>query len=138
MGLKICVMAPDGTLWDQEVEKLGLSTTTGEITILPGHAPLITVLKIGVLRIKLKDQGWQPLIALGGVAYINSESGYDALVLLNGSEEIERGKLSEATAALKEAEEKVKQTLTDKEKISAVQNLERAYARVQAFKFVET
>ena len=40
---------------DQELEEITLPAHRGELNILPGHAPLMTVLEPGILRYTLKN-----------------------------------------------------------------------------------
>jgi len=46
----------DKTLYDGEVEQIGLPAEDGGLTILPGHMPLVTVLKKGVIEAKTKNE----------------------------------------------------------------------------------
>ncbi|MEL6456596.1 MAG: F0F1 ATP synthase subunit epsilon, partial [Cyanobacteria bacterium J06623_5] len=54
MSLVVRVVAPDRTVWDDEAEEVILPSTTGQLGILGGHAPLLTALDTGVLRVQLK------------------------------------------------------------------------------------
>lgn len=47
MHLKIS--APGGVLFDGSISKITLPTTSGEISVLPGHQPLTSVVKSGVV-----------------------------------------------------------------------------------------
>lgn len=48
MHLKIA--SPEKQIYAGEVEQMTLPTESGEITILPGHIPLTTVVSAGILR----------------------------------------------------------------------------------------
>ena len=52
MSLVVRVVAPDKTVWDDEAEEVILPSTTGQLGILGGHAPLLTALDTGVLRVR--------------------------------------------------------------------------------------
>ncbi|MEM1242769.1 MAG: F0F1 ATP synthase subunit epsilon, partial [Cyanobacteria bacterium P01_H01_bin.26] len=52
MTLAVRVISPDKTIWDAEAEEVVLPSTTGQLGILSGHAPLLTALDIGVLRVR--------------------------------------------------------------------------------------
>ena len=80
MALNIRVIAPDRVVWTKEVDEMILPGATGLIGILEGHAPLITALEIGVLRVKINNV-WAPIVVLGGFAVIK---GNNATVLING------------------------------------------------------
>ena len=49
MALSVKVITPDKTVWDDSVEEIVLPSTTGQLGILSGHAPLLTALEVLVL-----------------------------------------------------------------------------------------
>jgi F-type H+-transporting ATPase subunit epsilon len=54
---KLNVLTPERkAVFDQEITEVTVPAYAGEMTILPGHAPLITTLGTGVLRYKIKGQ----------------------------------------------------------------------------------
>ncbi|MES2060103.1 MAG: F0F1 ATP synthase subunit epsilon [Patescibacteria group bacterium] len=53
MNLKIYSL--DGTIFEGEASEVSLPTTSGVITVLKGHIPLITTLKEGVIKISNQD-----------------------------------------------------------------------------------
>ena len=67
MALTVRVIAPDKTVWDSEAEEVILPSTTGQLGILAGHAPLLTALDVGVMRIRA-DKEWVPIALMGGFA----------------------------------------------------------------------
>ena len=52
MALHISIIAPDRTVWDSNAEEVILPSSTGQLGILRGHAPLLTALDIGVMRVR--------------------------------------------------------------------------------------
>lgn len=48
MHLKIA--SPEKQIYAGEVEQVTLPTESGEVTILPGHIPLTSVVSAGILR----------------------------------------------------------------------------------------
>ena len=52
MSLNVRVITPDKVVWDADTEELILPSSTGQLGILTGHAPLLTALDIGVMRLK--------------------------------------------------------------------------------------
>ncbi len=63
----------DGTVFEGEANEVSLPTTSGVITVLKGHIPLITTLKDGA--VKFSDQS---IAIRGGFA----EIGADKVVVL--------------------------------------------------------
>ena len=92
MSLKIRVITPDKIVWNTPAEEVVLPSTTGQLGILDNHAPLITALEIGVLRVKLENN-WKPMILLGGFAEVENN---EVTILVNGVEEVTDGDLPAA------------------------------------------
>ena len=107
MALKVSLITPDCILWDGPVEEALLSTTTGLMGILPNHAPLLTALEIGPLRLRNENKEWLSFAVMGGYATIKD----NALTLIVNQAEsgtsLEKAtveeNLSKAKAALEEA-----------------------------------
>ncbi|MCD9558408.1 hypothetical protein HAX54_015770 [Datura stramonium] len=57
MTLNLSVLTPNRIVWESEVEEIVLSTNSGQIGILPNHAPIATAVDIGILRIRLNLNG---------------------------------------------------------------------------------
>lgn len=54
---KLNVLTPERkALFDQEITEVSVPAYSGEMTILPGHSPLITTLGTGILKYKIKGQ----------------------------------------------------------------------------------
>lgn len=132
MSLNIRVIAPDGLIWDTTAEGVVLPSLTGQLGILTGHAPLITSLEIGILRIKVNSK-WTPIIVLGGFAVIQND---EVLVLISGVEEVIKEDYDKAKEILATAKNNLDSAKTTKEIIDASQELKIASAKVKAFKFI--
>lgn len=132
MSLNIRVIAPDGLIWDTTAEGVVLPSLTGQLGILTGHAPLITSLEIGILRIKVNSK-WTPIIVLGGFAVIQND---EVLVLISGVEEVIKEDYDKAKEILAKAKKNLDSAKTTKEIIDASQELKIASAKVKAFKFI--
>lgn len=131
MTLTVRVVAPDKTVWDSTAEEVILPSTTGQLGILSGHAPLLTALDIGVMRVR-PGKEWVAIALMGGFAEIEND---EVTILVNGAEKGESIDKDKAKAALSEAESrlnKVQNTENRQEKIQATQAFKRARARFQA------
>lgn len=54
---KLNVLTPEKkAVYDLEITEVTVPAYSGEITILPGHSPLITTLGTGILKYKVKGQ----------------------------------------------------------------------------------
>lgn len=132
MSLKIRVITPERIVWNTSADAVMLPSISGQLGILSSHAPLITSLDIGVLRLKLGET-WKPIIVLGGFAEVEDD---EITVLVNGVEEVISRDANLAKSALEEASQQLENATTDKEKIEASQNLKRVTARVLALTYL--
>ena len=128
MSLNVRVITPDKVVWDAMAEELILPSSTGQIGILTDHAPLLTALDIGVMKLK-SDAGWTSIVLMEGFAEVEDNK---VTILCNGAEE---GSSIDATTAQAELEKVtllVDEATTKKEKIEATIELRKAKARLQA------
>lgn len=52
MPLKVEVVAPDRTLWEGEASMVSAPAADGSMGVLPGHQPVLSVLRPGVVIVK--------------------------------------------------------------------------------------
>ncbi|TVQ21840.1 MAG: F0F1 ATP synthase subunit epsilon [Leptolyngbya sp. DLM2.Bin15] len=131
MALTVRVIAPDKTVWDSDAEEVILPSTTGQLGILGGHAPLLTALDTGVMRVR-SEKSWVAIALMGGFAEVESN---EVTILVNGAERGDSIDPEEARSTYDAAEAKAKQVEGSdnrQEKIQAKQALKRARARLQA------
>jgi len=128
MALHISIIAPDRTVWDSNAEEVILPSSTGQLGILRGHAPLLTALDIGVMRVRT-DKEWTPIVLMGGFAEVEND---ELTILVNGAEEGSSINKEEAQKDLEDMTVRFNEAETGKERIEATQNLRKARARVQA------
>jgi F-type H+-transporting ATPase subunit epsilon len=131
MALTVRVVAPDKTVWDSEAEEVILPSTTGQLGILGGHAPLLTALDIGVMRVR-SNKEWVPIALMGGFAEVEDD---ELTILVNGAERGDAIDREEARVAFTQAQEgfaKAQQSGDRADFITASKALKRARARFQA------
>jgi F-type H+-transporting ATPase subunit epsilon len=128
MSLNVRVITPDKVVWDAGAEELILPSSTGQIGILGDHAPLLTALDIGVMRLK-SDAGWTSIVLMEGFAEVEDNK---VTILCNGAEEASSINLQTAQAELEKVTLLVDEASTKKEKIEATIELRKAKARLQA------
>ncbi len=132
MALTVRVIAPDKTVWDSSAEEVILPSTTGQLGILSGHAPLLTALETGVMRVRSADKTWVPIALMGGFAEVENN---EVTVLVNGAERGDSIDRDAARAAYTEAESRynqLQQSTNKQEQIQATQAMKRARASLQA------
>ena len=74
MTLQVSLITPDRVLWDGPAEEALLATTTGSMGILSNHAPLLTALEIGTLRLRNTDKDWCSFAVMGGFATVKDNA----------------------------------------------------------------
>ena len=133
MSLIVRVVAPDKTVWDDEAEEVILPSTTGQLGILGGHAPLLTALDTGVLRVRSTTGGkeWTSIALMGGFAEVDAD---EVTILVNGAERGDNIDRSEAEKAYEEAQANSNSVAEGDRKavMQAGQALKKARARLQA------
>jgi F-type H+-transporting ATPase subunit epsilon len=131
MALTVRVIAPDKTVWDSAAEEVILPSTTGQLGILKGHAPLLSALDIGVMRVRDSKQ-WVAIALMGGFAEVEDD---EVTILVNGAERGDAIDREEARQAYSDAEsrlDKARAGTSRQEQIQAEKALRRARARFQA------
>ncbi|MBP0018889.1 MAG: F0F1 ATP synthase subunit epsilon [Cyanobacteria bacterium SBLK] len=130
MTLNVRVIAPDKTIWDDECQEIILPSSTGQLGILSGHAPLLTALDVGVMRVR-PEKDWLAIALFGGFAEVEDNT---VTILVNGAQrgdEINReqakAEYDEAVAAFDKVTEDDRQG-----KIQAEQALKRKRSLFQA------
>ncbi|MGU3540122.1 F0F1 ATP synthase subunit epsilon [Methylobacterium sp. A54F] len=63
-------VGPERTLYSGQVEAVQLPGTEGEMTVLPGHAPVLTSLRVGVIVVTEQAQSGKRIYVRGGFADI--------------------------------------------------------------------
>jgi len=124
--LKLDIVTPDGLVFSGEVDEVIAAGSEGEFGVLPGHAPFLTTLKIGMV---VARKGSEVMYFFINSGY--AEVGADKVVVLADSAERAEGiDVERAKAAMKRAEERLKK----REEIDfarAESSLERATTRIQ-------
>ncbi|MBE7381218.1 MAG: F0F1 ATP synthase subunit epsilon [Leptolyngbya sp. SIO1E4] len=130
MSLTVRVISPDKTVWDAEVEEVILPSTTGQLGILGGHAPLMTALDIGVMRVR-PEKDWVSIALMGGFAEVEND---EVTILVRGAERGEDIDQESARSDYEQAQNQVTSVSPDDRRgsMQARQTLRRARARLQA------
>jgi len=128
MSLNVRVITPEKIVWDADVDELILPSSTGKVGILTGHAPLVTALAIGVMKIKT-DGKWNTLVLMEGFAEVENNKVIILSTLAEASNSIDpimaKDSLEKATALVEKA-------ATKKEKIEATLELRKCETRIEA------
>jgi len=126
----IDVVSAEESIFSGEAEFIAAPAQMGEVGIYPHHAPMITSIKPGALRIKLADKNEEQLIYISG-GILEVQPG---VVTVLADTAIRGHDLDEAqaNAAKKAAEEAMKNRSSDVDYAKAQAELAEAIAQIQA------
>nr|YP_009757324.1 CF1 subunit epsilon [Capparis spinosa var. herbacea]QIM59142.1 CF1 subunit epsilon [Capparis spinosa var. herbacea] len=128
MTLNLCVLTPNRIVWNSEVKEMILPTNSGQIGVLPNHAPIATAVDIGILKMRLNNQ-WLTMVLMGGFARIGNNQ---ITILVNDAEKSSDIDPQEAQQTLEIVEANLRKAEGKRQTIEAKLALRRARARVEA------
>nr|YP_010473747.1 ATP synthase CF1 epsilon subunit [Corydalis pseudoimpatiens]YP_010712048.1 CF1 subunit epsilon [Corydalis pauciovulata]UVH67960.1 ATP synthase CF1 epsilon subunit [Corydalis pseudoimpatiens]WDA92703.1 CF1 subunit epsilon [Corydalis pauciovulata] len=127
MTFHLCVLTPNQIVWDAEAKEIILATNSGQIGVLPNHAPIATALDIGILKIRLNDQ-WVKIALMGGFARIGNN---EITILVNDAERESDIDPQEAQQTLEITEANLSRAEGKRQTIEANLAVRRARTRVE-------
>ena len=98
--LHIEVTTPERTVFKDEVDAATIPTADGEITVLPGHIPLVSILAPGAIVLHTKNA--ERLLAISS-GFIQVEEGNRILILADSADKAEELDLKKIEAAREQA-----------------------------------
>ena len=128
-NIKIKIVTPERTVYEEEVSQATLPTIDGEVTILPDHIPYITALKAGEIMLKKGEEIIHLAISGGFIEFNNNI----LTMLADTVERAEEIDLKRAEEAKQRAEELQKQRITidDMEYAKTAALVEKELARIK-------
>jgi F-type H+-transporting ATPase subunit epsilon len=121
------LVAPDKLLFSGEVDQVDVPGTDGDFGVLADHAPLVALLRPGVLAVKVGADA-QRIVIFGGFAEVSPQG---LTVLADYATSLEDLDLAMLAARIAETEEKIKH-------IEVGSLLDRELERLDHFKAVDT
>jgi F-type H+-transporting ATPase subunit epsilon len=127
---KLKLIEPQGVIYETEAISVSLPTPEGEITVLPNHEPLISLLSPG--EIKMKINGKVHVLATeGGVVEIEDNS---VKILADSAEDIDSLDQLKIEEAKKHAEHLLANAEDDVDYADALAHLEKQLAMLNIAK----
>ena len=124
------LIAPDGVKYEADAIEASLPTPDGQITILPNHMPVISLLAPG--EILLKIDGKEHVLATeGGIVEIANNT---VKILADTAEDIDSLDALKIEEAKKHAESLLSSARNDMEYADAVAHLEKQIAKLNIIK----
>lgn len=126
--VQLDVVSAEERLFSGAVETLQVTGSEGELGIYPGHAPLLTTLKPGMVRV-VKEGGEEEIIYVaGGVLEVQPHNVSVLADTAIRGEELDEQK---ALEAMKRAEEAIADKSSDLSYAEAAAELARAMAQLR-------
>lgn len=117
MAFPLELVSPERVLFSGEATEVVVPASEGEITVLAGHAPFMSAIRAGVVRI----DGSKRLFVRGGFADV-SASGLT--LLAEQAVPVEEIDVEKVSAQIKDAEEDLRDAKSEAEKALAADKLE--------------
>jgi F-type H+-transporting ATPase subunit epsilon len=127
--VNIKIVTPKQEMFNGTADMAIFRTKSGDIGVMHGHIPLVTVLDYGVLRIIDNNETVKSATIFGGYAEIDKES---VTVLTDASEWTDEIDVQRATEARDRAEKRLNGNTSDIDELRAELALKRAVIRIDA------
>lgn len=124
--LKLEIVTPHGLIYSGDVDEVTANGSEGEFCVLPGHAPYVTTLKIGMLIAKTAKESKYFFVNWGYAEIVADK----VLILADSAERSEEIDVERAKEAMKRAEERIRKC-EECDFHRAEASLERAATRIQ-------
>jgi len=134
--IKLKIVTPEKILFENTVSQVSISTTMGEITVLPNHIPLVSELSPGEVVIK-SSKGEEGLMAIsGGFVEVLPDQ---VVILADTAERAEDIDEARAEQARQQAEEVLKTKVADSEAFAMfTAKIEKEMARLKVARKYKT
>lgn len=126
--LRLTIVSQEEKLFDQEVDAVTLPTTTGLITILKDHQPLISKLTVGELIYQVAGQKYEIFLTQG---FVNKKPDNQILVVVDSAFNARELNDEKIKAAIAKAKEAYKVTKDKKELLMMEASLKQLFWELQ-------
>ena len=126
--MKLEIVTAERLVYSEDVSGVVAPGIEGELGILPHHAPLLTILKPGELRIMTPGQEDTYMAVSGGFLEVMANK---VVVLADTAERAEEIDEARAQDAMKRAQERVTHLAADMDLERAMASMRRAEARLK-------
>lgn len=105
MPIRCEIVSQDRMVFEGDADVVVVPGVAGEMGILPNHAPLLSTLKFGILKVRIKDRE-EVFAVSGGVVEVQPDI---ITILADAAENVDEIDIARAEAARRRAEEYIKQ-----------------------------
>lgn len=128
--MKLKFVTPQRVLFEAEIDSVSVMTPDGQITVLPNHVALLTVLSPGEIVIKRAGKP-EPLVVSGGFLEIAKN---EVVILADTAEHVRELDFERAQKAVALAQSLIREKKFDMREYETLKaNLDKQRVRVSAF-----
>ena len=129
--LHLKVVTPERVMFDEDITSVSLPTPDGQITVLPNHIPLVTMITPGELIVRA-EKAQKISLVYGGFVYIEADGLIT--IMADSAEHLEELNEKEIEDAKRRAEDLKKKAVTIEEQVSAEAALARSIAQLKTLR----
>ncbi|MCX6794547.1 MAG: ATP synthase F1 subunit epsilon [Candidatus Falkowbacteria bacterium] len=129
--IKFEIVTPERVVLSQEILQITVPTTSGEITVLPDHIPLVSVLKPGVIEVKRADNSSEIISVSGGFIEVTKDKVVILADTAERAEELDEEMIKEAQQRAEKLKEEAR-NVDDVQFTAVAAKLEKEMARLRA------
>ncbi|NQT49301.1 ATP synthase F1 subunit epsilon [Candidatus Kuenenbacteria bacterium] len=128
MKINFKIATPERVVFKDDIDSVTVPTQMGEITILPNHIPLISILVAGEITIRNGEETIAMSVAGGFLEVLSTK----VVVLADRAERSEEIDVERATEAMKRANELREEKAVDSREFAALSaQIEKEMARIR-------
>ncbi|VEI29616.1 F1 sector of membrane-bound ATP synthase subunit epsilon [Haemophilus parainfluenzae] len=132
--LKLIIVSAEDKIFEGDVTQLRATGIEGELGILPGHTPLLTAIKPGIIKFTLKNETEEVIYVSGGFLEIQPKVVTVLADVAIRGEELDAERILNAK---RQAEENIVAHISDVDHDLLVAKLSRELAKLRAYELTE-
>jgi F-type H+-transporting ATPase subunit epsilon len=129
--IKFEIVTPEKVVLKQEILQITVPTASGEITVLPDHIPLVSILQPGVIEIKRADNVVEIMAVSGGFLEVMKDKVVILADTAERAEELDEARNKEAREKAEKLKEEAK-NVDDVQFTNIAAKIEKELARERA------
>lgn len=132
--LKLIIVSAEDKIFEGDVTQLRATGIEGELGILPGHTPLLTAIKPGIIKFTLKNETEEVIYVSGGFLEIQPTVVTVLADVAIRGEELDAERILNAK---RQAEENIVTHISDVDHDLLVAKLSKELAKLRAYELTE-
>ncbi|PLX21065.1 ATP synthase F1 subunit epsilon [Candidatus Parcubacteria bacterium] len=131
--MKFEIVTPERMVLQEQVQQVVAPTKAGEITVLPGHIPLVSSLQSGVIEVKNEKGEYEVMSVSGGFLEVLKDKVVVLADTAERAEELDEKRIEEARARAEESKKDIR--TFDRERFASISaKMAKELARSKAAK----